>query len=366
MKITLYPSRADRWVPCPRSASLENDFANEQGKAGREGTVAHKVAEDMAAGKPVKPGDDGAHGIKITDDMIEGAYMLVDMLPIHDKDYECYVEHWIDMHSLGRKVATKIDFYAIRRFPTPEVFVFDYKYGFSQIEPSSWQFKQYCAAITEHHNLPLNTQFHITIVQPRGWHHKGPIRTESYTGSDVHHWLVEMQRSAELAELGENAPANTGPQCKNCNGRHACSALTAAAYNVFDETMREAPAILTADQYGQELAIISRALEILKARATGIEQLILTGLRSGQQVRGWHIVHGQRNRQWTLTDEQLFAWGDAMGKDLRSKPTPVTPAEAERRGVPKETVDAYVNRPPGEAKLVRTTAEYVSAIFKQP
>jgi len=168
---------------------------------------------------------------------------------------------------------------------------------------------------------------------------------------------------AALAATGVSPATKVGPECRDCKARHACPTLQEAAYEAVEFTGQSMPFDMPVEAKGRELAIIQQRIDILKARADGLEAEVLTSVKQGTQVVGWMARQGKGRKKWDKPVEEVLALGTMMGVDV-SKPGLITPTQAVKAGIPQAVVDSYAVAPNGEISLVRDTGAFARKIFQ--
>jgi len=67
-----------------------------------------------------------------------------------------------------------------------------------------------------------NTTMELTIVQPRGWHKDGPIRTYEISATNLVDWGYNDLKQATDACDEENPQYAAGDHCRFCNAKADC------------------------------------------------------------------------------------------------------------------------------------------------
>ena len=73
-----------------------------------------------------------------------------------------------------------------------------------------------------HRYTDMNKTIQLTIVQPRGWHKDGPIRSWDITAHNLASWGEETLKPAIEATLVESPKFVPGDHCKLCNAKTVC------------------------------------------------------------------------------------------------------------------------------------------------
>lgn len=341
-----------RTVQCPGSVALCEKYPDPPTDAADEGTVAHAVACRAASGQPYGTDDP---------EMALGANRWASHVPVSGGLLEIPTQ------------ATAI--HPTECWGTPDfraydpvanvVRVSDYKYGFEQVEAVG-NYQLIAAAIATVDEAGVNptlretTMCELSIVQPRGYHPSGPVRTWTIPLRDLMHYVAQA-RAAVFDALGPNPRMRRGPECKYCPARHVCYELQNHGYAAVDYSARNQPNELNPDALGVELALIDDTLALLEARRTGLFAQAESVVRAGGTVSGYGMQPGRANLAWNDAGA-VIAMGDALGVDLRKTAEPITPTQAkDRRLLPPEMVAALATRPTAPMKLQRLNTSKVFA-----
>lgn len=341
----LAPSAASRWVACPGSIRMSAGIVEPQTDAAAEGELAHVVCEAMLFGRET-PAD-------ATDEMIDGAIAYVE-----------YIRSKVDVSQL--RVEERVAGVHPENWGTPdawhltdtELHVFDYKFGYGVVDPyRNFQLLNYAAGII---GKTPDMMIHLHIIQPRAYHRNGICRSWSIT-SDSAFGMFDQLASACIEAMRDDAKCFTGEHCAHCPGRYRCPALLRCAYSIIDRSGESLPLDIAADVMGRLLIQVRESKERLEAIESGLEQQVLSVLRGGARVPGWHIEVGAGREKWRVPYEEVCVLGDSMGIDVR-KPGLVTPKQAVKVGLPREVVDCYTETPSGKVKVARDDSQ-LSLVF---
>lgn len=341
----LAPSSAARWIDCPGSIRMSAGITEPQTDAAAEGELAHAVCEATLLGTTM-PTD-------ATEEMIDGAIIYADYVrsvaPIETAHVE---ERVAGVHP--------------ENWGTPDLWhltddtlhVFDYKFGYGVVEPyRNWQLLNYAAGII---GKTPDMMIHLHIIQPRAYHRRGVCRSWSIT-SDGAFLMFDQLASACIEAMREDASTYSGEYCNHCPGRYRCPTLLKTAYSIIDRSGESLPLDLAADVMGFVLAQVRDSIERLEAIESGLEQQVLSVLRGGARVPGWHLETGAGREKWRVPYEEVVALGDAMGVDVR-KPGLITPKQSVKAGLPRDLVDSFTETPTGKVSVVRDDAR-LSQVF---
>lgn len=351
----LPPSGASAWRKCGMWVTMNRRYPQEASQAADEGNAAHWVTWELLAGRKVTEGDFAPNGQVVTQEMIEGAWLLIDFIPhgilklhveepvaigrIHDQCWGTPDLWWFDHAKMTLNLI-------------------DYKFGHGFVdEYENDQGICYIAGIVDQiaadmgvgaGALELSLRVNFTIVQPRCYS-KGPVRTWSVLASDLRPHLNKLVAAANLA-LSDNPTAVTNCECRYCPGRHACDALQRAAYSDAELASGSNPVDMPPDAASLELRMLEHALQRLESRVTGLRECVTAYGKQGVPLK-FHALQQSYGRQaWNVPVDQVLALGALMGQDL-SKPGVITPKQAAKLGIDEGVITAYSITPPGAVKL---------------
>lgn len=375
----LAPSAADRWVHCPGSVPLSEQFpALLEHPSAPEGVAAHWVASSMLTSHAPLAGDIAPNGVAITEEMIDGALLYYNhvfklanphggvKVRFRWEEPECmpsiHEEMWGTPDGAG--VVDILE-------ENGELHITDYKFGHLEVSPvENWQLLSYARGVLDRLQFDGAAEQHIRIflhiIQPRCYSASGPIRTWQTTAGDARAQWNRLHHSAHEA-LGPSPRFKTGEHCKYCPARRACPTLKRQTAGFMDEADWAAGIEIPADQVGLELFLVERSIAQLTARATGLREQVEANLRAGQSVPGWCMEPGQSRTQWAAPLAEVHDLGDMMGVDLRRLDAP-TPKQAiklfEKAGIDASVIEAYSETKSGAMKLVQASKSLASKVFK--
>lgn len=366
------PSAADRWVRCPGSVGLAEQFPDlGTGEAAAEGDAAHWVALQMLTVGIPAVGAITPNGWAVDEAMIEGGRLYYNHIfstvnPLRGMS-ACRFEKREQMPSLGEWV-----------FGTPDgsyfdgtiLHIFDYKFGHLEVSPvECWQLACYAAGVLDRlraegksndwieQSLPV--VFHI--IQPRCYTTSGPIRTWQTTTGELRGMWNRLR--AAVTETFTRA----GEQCRYCPARRGCQTLKRAAAFAMDFAGEPIAVGLKAHDLATEKAFVDKQLELLKARAAALDEQMEHELRSGQPVPGYELQAGRGSEKWTAQAEAVAGFGDMLGLQLRKPLDVLTPNQTrallKKKGVDSTLIAPYIERIPGKASLVATDYSLIAKAF---
>ena len=300
-------SSAYRYIACPGSVNMSAGIKDDESEHASLGTAAHDLAatcliEQVDAWEFVG-GWAGPSDIEVDADMAEAVQLYLDYLrqpEVSSPWAELFVEYPFHAKAIHPEMYGRSD-YVIYDPQFRSLNVTDYKHGVGIVVNVKYnaQTLYYAAGVLEQMDLwdKVDT-ISTTIVQPRGFHPDGPIRTFTYTVAEVAKWLLETLLPAmNLAQTSRDTVA--GEHCRFCAARsHACPALLANTDEI--ERMNKlmeakgGAAQLTPEQMGHSLDVIATGKIVDKA----VRKVALARLNKDNVVPGWKMVNGRVNRVW--------------------------------------------------------------------
>lgn len=340
-------SSAHRWLHCPPSARLCEQFPDTQSEYAAAGTLAHSIAELKALKYFVEPMSTRTFNSRLKK-LKESPYYDKGM----DAATDMYLEH---LRSLALS------------FSSPPFVTLENRVNYSRIVPEGFgtadciiigegricvvDYKNVSGVPVEANNNPqlmlyglgaLHTysavygdsirNVHLSIVQPN----VGGVKEWEISAGDLEDW--GEQYVAPLAKLawegkGDFAP---GDWCRFCRAKAQCSAraqkmlalepLKGAEPEAAPKT--EGTQLLTDAEIGN---ILTRALD-LQDWVKSLQDYALSAVLDGREVKGWKAVEGRGSRDWAGGTDQAFKLLTERGIDdaLLWERKPVTVAGLEK------------------------------------
>lgn len=224
----LPPSSSDKWLTCHAWFRLTRGLESKSSAAAEEGTLAHHHFEEHLSGIQDISGVDNE---EMQDHLTACTEWVEDQ--VEETGGELYTEIQVDygakfgyVNLTGTADAVLVS--------EEELLVADLKYGRMPVEvEENTQLLIYLVGAI--HRFGPRRTYRLAILQPRGRHAKGPIRT----------WRVSKKRVAEFEKQLEDAirgnyndgSAVVGSHCRNfCLAASVCPALAEHSLRLFRET----------------------------------------------------------------------------------------------------------------------------------
>lgn len=369
------PSSAARRVQCTASTRAEAAYPDEEGTAAAEGTAGHWAAAQAVAGRVVAEGQITPQGHVLTAEMVEGAELYAEDIA-HElesfglKPKDGQIEQPLVMPNIHPQSWGTPDFWiAVRTSTGWHIFLYDYKFGFRIVEVfENWQLVEYIAGILLQvvgHNVGQADQ-HVRvtakIVQPRAPHRNGPIRSWTFTASDIRGHINIASMAASEA-LGPTAKFRVGPECTDCRARRACETLQRAALTACDIASQGQPFDLPPHALALEYRTLKRYSALMEARISGLEEQALALARAGTSLPGLRVEHGAGRETWTVPAATVIQIGQALGVNIAKPPEPLTPKQAVKAGLSEAVLAGITTTPRGAARLVEDDGSLARRVF---
>lgn len=361
----LSASGASRWMACPPSARLEQNYENTSSGFAQEGTLAHELGELTLSHKL---GD-------ITVRKFNAEFKKIKANPLFTEDMPDYVGIYVDTClervSEARDITKDAVVCLEQRLNfsqwVPEGFgtgdmviiadgvmeIIDLKYG-KGIPVSAIgnkQMKLYAlGAIAEFGFLYEIETIKMTIVQPR----LDSISTDVVKAEDLLKWADKVLAPvAQMAIKGEGEFC-PGDHCGFCRAKAVCKARADKNMELAKYEFEEAKVL----DYEDIAFILGRVDELVKW-AKDVQEYALAKALDGEEFPGYKVVEGRGARKWTNEDEVgavLLEQGFVESIIYTKKLTGITNMES---AIGKKEVNRLlgdlIEKPPGKPKLVVET-----------
>ena len=360
----LSASGAKRWMSCPPSARLEDNFAESKSEYADEGSFAHTYAELLLTSTLkliTKKEFKKQATLLMTDSFYSSAL---------EEYVQVYVTIVIERLSEAKKrskdavmfIEQKLDFsrWVTEGFGTGDAVIIadgileiiDLKYGkgVPVSAESNPQLKLYGLGALDAFEMlyDVNT-VRMTIVQPR----LDSISSESILVDDLYAWAEsEVVPKAALAFAGEGDFC-AGDHCRFCRAKAQCRKRAEANLELAKHDFAE-PALLSDD----EIADVLTKAEQLQSWAGDIQAYALDqAWNNGKKWPGWKLVEGRSNRAYTNREEVASVLLlEGYEEDKIYEPRAIKGVTAMEKEIGKkvfaEVLKDYIVKPAGRPTLV--------------
>ncbi|EPY2275168.1 DUF2800 domain-containing protein [Clostridium sporogenes] len=301
----LSASGASRWLACPPSARLEENYPNKSSEFAKEGTLAHELGE-LGLKKNLE---------LISTRKYNSEFNKIEADKLYTKDMPDYVEVYVDtcMEKVAEakaktpdalfKIEQRLDFsewvpdgfgtgdFVIIADGTMEICDLKYGKGVPVSAIGNKQMKLYAlGAIAEFSFLYDIENIKMTIIQPR----LDSISTDEMKVEELLKWAEEeLKPIAKLAYEGKGEFC-AGDHCKFCRAKAVCKARADKNMELAKYDFQE-PNTLD----NNDIAFILGKADELANWAKDIQEYALEQALQGEEFDGFKVVEGRSNRKWT-------------------------------------------------------------------
>ena len=367
----LSASSAARWLECPPSARLEENFPDTTSEYAKEGTLAHEVAELKLRKFAIEPMTQRAYSAKLN--KLKKNELWQAEMDEHTDTYLDYIKGVMLSYKTKPYVMCekRVDFsrYVPEGFGTADclimagdtLHVIDLKYGKGvQVDAANNpQMMLYALGALEACKMLFAPKVvKLTIVQPRlnnisEWEISVELLTD---------WgKLVVARTAKLAYEGKGE-FKPGSHCKFCRAKAQCRARAEACMELVPiaEAWQAGENIVMKSVAGlyskEELSEYLAKGKILKDWYEDISGHALNLCLNGEDVPGFKAVEGRGSRAFTDLDEAFDVLMKAgIDEAMLYERKPLTLAQAEKvvgRSKFAELVGNYIVSNPGKPTLV--------------
>lgn len=366
------PSNAKAWRYCAMQPTMVDLYPEEPHPIAQEGTAAHWVFAQIFNGKPVNENDVAPNGIVITEEMLEGAELLIDTVNERMSGQMLHVEETLAVSGIPLVAPGTPDIWSFN-VADGIIEVIDYKFGYRFVdEYENDQAICYVEGILESLSqqigigpgvLDQGLRVNFTIVQPRCYYASSSVRTWSFRAYEIRGQVNALKMAAEKTTLPEPV-ATTNSECGDCPGRHACPALQKAAYSDAEFAYQGIPVELPTEAASLELKLLERSMDRISARVDGLRESLLMQIKQGKQAPFHSVTQGFGRTRWTGTPQEVIELGVMFNIKL-AKDAVVTPKQAAKLGIDDAVISAYSETPMGQLKLVPQDNKQARRIFSK-
>ena len=291
----LSPSSAERWVHCPPSAWLSEQFPDQGSVFASEGTEAHRLCEYLLHQELGIPDVDPRPSLQYyTEEMEEAAQGYVQF--VRERIAEFPAVHEPPLVMVEQQVDLRL--YIPESMGTSdcvilgdnEIVVIDFKYGMHRVPATSLQLRIYALGACEmFRDLYMIDKVRMYIYQPR----IGSAEKAEMSMEELYAWVrEELEPRAQEAFAGKGEFA-CGEWCRNCRARRTCRELAAHQLEIAKFDFKDPP-LLTDEEVAE---VLSRA-DSLAAWANGVKEYALQAALDGRRFAGWKLVEGKSIRKF--------------------------------------------------------------------
>jgi len=324
-------------MSCAGSLFFKDLYEEPAGEAAKEGTAAGEYLERILTAQPIPT--HARNGNQFTDEM---QYLLPELAKeITSLSTDILCEQKIDWQ-------TKSGIWIKGQYDASFVvgdtlYIDDLKYGWGIVEPEkNWQLLGYAIGEVIRRGVAY-PKIVMRIHQPRPHHEAGPTRAWTITYRELLNYKDIIEARMYSITEGEKSLA-TGEHCRYCPAAAgACPASNKAFYRGVDVVHEFLQDTIDDEELSFQLDLVDRINEIVKQRQGSLTALALDRLKGGKLIPNYTTDQKLGDRKWkTGTNPEVINL--MTGKDIVEK-VMLSPARAEKIGVPKELIASMVDRP---------------------
>lgn len=358
-------SGAHRWLACPPSAKLEEQFPDTTSDAAREGTLAHELAE-LKVRNYFYTTDFGKRKLNAAVKKLQKEDLWQDEMMGYTDQYLDYIRvvAMADRIQGTAEIEKRVDFgrWAPGGFGTADclllkgnqLHVIDFKYG-KGVPVSAEENPQmmlYALGARDMYGILYHfDEFHLHIIQPR----IDNVSEWTCTEEELLEFGSYVKERSALAidGAGEFCPGES--QCRFCRARSRCAAR--AEHNVklaFSPDLGKKPPLISNGQMGEYLRLGAGVAKWLAE----LKDCALAECLAGNEVPGWKAVEGRSTREWTDMDAafEVLEKSGVAPEEMLWERKPLTLAQVEKMVGKRDFQDAvgsYVAVRRGKPALVQ-------------
>lgn len=366
----LSASGAGRWLACPPSAKLEEQFPDTESPAAAEGTLAHELAEAKVRNF-FFPKEFSKRKLDSTVKKLQADELWNNEMHGYTDEYLDYIKDTaLSLKSMPSVRIEQRVYFKEYTLADPEdkiegsgiadcillygdmVHVIDFKYGKGvpvNAENNPQLMLYALGAYQAYRMLYPVSRAKLTIVQPR----LDSVSEWECPAEDLLKFGEYVKERAALAVKGEGDFAPGPDTCRFCRAKAQCSARSEENVRLAFFTDKKPPLISNEEvgEYLKKGEDVAKWLEDLKDYA-------LKECLAGKEVPGWKAVEGRSPREWTDMDAAFdtLVKGGVAPEEMLWEKKPLTLAQVEKMIGKKdftESVGKYVVKKPGKPTLAK-------------
>ena len=304
----LGPSSAARWIACPPSVRLCEQFEDVESEYAKEGSLAHEIAE-LKVRKLIDPG--------LTARKFTSAMKKLKDKELYQEEMQGYTDEYVEfiqeqMYSYETTphiaVEQKVDFsqYVPDGFGTADcilivnniLHIIDFKYGKGvpvDSENNAQLLLYALGAYLAYEMIFPIEHIKMSIVQPR-------LNNICTWDCSLDYLLTFAKTAQEKAVMALNGEGDfeSGEHCKFCKAKSICKKRANANLELAKYEFKAADQ-LTLEEIGE---ILQKAQDLAKW-AEDLKEYALAESLKGNIVPGWKAVNGRGSRSFTNTDDAI-------------------------------------------------------------
>lgn len=334
-----------RPMTCAGSLFFKDLPPQEESEAARQGTAFGQMMERMLLGKPI--GTHADNGYPFDNEMEFYAKPLFEEIKGRaQSEIRCEQRvDWVPCPGVEIKGSYDVSYVSEGR-----LYIDDFKYGWGIVEVyENWQLLGYAIGEVIRRQMMFD-EIVMRIHQPRPHHEDGSTREWRITYAQLLGYQEKIRERMTAIAGGDNTLV-TSPKCKYCPAAAVCPAVSKAFYRGLEIVHEFIQDNMDEKELSHQLDIINRFEELMKIRKDSLKALAVDRLKNGKVIPGYIAESSYGDRKWKagITPEVIktMTKKDVMISEMLS------PAQAEKIGIPKAFVNALVDRQFLGQKLVK-------------
>lgn len=316
------------------------------GPAAEEGTAAGELLERILTNQ-VGP-KQARNGIYFNEEMLFHLTPIAEEINAN-RQSEVLCEQPIDWRTRsGVWIRGKYDVSFVRE---GRLYIDDLKYGWGIVEvQNNWQLIGYAIGEVIRRGIAFE-KIVLRIRQPRPHHEDGDCREWVLTYAELLGFKEQIEKRFQEIVDGLKT-LQTGPQCKYCAAtREACPAFNRLFYRALEVSTEFTQDQIDEAELARQLDHVNRAVDVIKIKMDSLKELAVSRIKNGKIIPGYITESSYGDRKWKsgISPQVVEV---LTGKKI-IKQEMLSPAQAEKAGVPKDFVNQLVDRHFIGQKLVR-------------
>lgn len=284
----LSPSSAARWMSCPGSVILSEDFADTSSKAADEGTMMHDLSAKML--ERIALTDDEGSSLSSEQGSAIQAYVDNVRARVNETGGTLLVEQKLSIEHMTSEVGATGTADAVILTPD-HLYIIDAKFGRGVVveAENNPQLMMYAhAALTEFSTIYSPTKVTMVIDQPR----LGSLLEWTVTVEELEQFAEEVNWASERIWNSDDTLSPSPKACQWCRAKAICPAIREQILADFENVVPE-----TADD--SDLGRVMTNAPMIESWVKAVRAEVERRLLAGEPVRGYKLVQGKRgNRAW--------------------------------------------------------------------
>lgn len=346
-------SQLARPMACAGFTSFKDLPVQESGPAAEEGTACGELLERLLLNKEIPA--QAKNGVYFDNDMRFYTKPIVEEINAN-RQTDVLCEQRIDWRTRsGIWIRGSYDISFVRN---GALYIDDLKYGWGIIEvKDNWQLLGYAIGEVIRRGVAFE-KIVLRIHQPRPHHEDGTTREWVLSYNELLAYKEKIDSRMDELAAGQNN-LSTGPHCRYCPAAaEACPAFNRIFNRGLEVSTEFVQDAINEEQLARQLDHAYRAADAIKIKLDSLNQLAVSRVKAGKIVPGYITEESYGDRKWKA-DISPEVVKSLTGKDITEK-IMLSPAKAEKMGVPKDFVNKLVDRHFIGQKLVKKNATKVA------